>query len=344
VLLDLGVLDFAGADLTTPPPSVPHLYAGGYAGVITHDAPDAGVTTTPAGTSPSFLAVDPARRRLYTVDEATSMVLAFSIAPATGALTKLNEVSSGGSGPAHLSVDATGAWVLVANYGDGKVAVLPVTGGGLGTATDIQTAGANAHQIIVDSGDQHAWVPCKGADYIALYDFDAAHGTLSANTTPHITLPSGSGPRHLALHPTQPFAYLINENNSTMTAFSVAATGVLTSMQTLSTLPAGFSGTNTGAEVQLHPSGTVLYGSNRGHDSIVRYAIGGDGKLTLLDDTPTGGMTPRHFSLDATQLVVANQDSSTITRFTLDAAGALTAAPPALSVSSVSYAGLVPLP
>jgi 6-phosphogluconolactonase len=346
VTFDLQPLDFANQDLTAPPPATPHLYIGGYAGVISHEVADGGVTTTPAGAAPSFLAVDPTRRRMYAVDETNSMVIAFSIDPASGALTQLNMVSSGGSGPAHVTVDATGNWVLVANYGDGKVAVLPVTPTGLGDATDIEIAGTNAHQVVVDPGDQYAWVPCKGSDWIALYDFDAAHGTLTPAATAHITVASGAGPRHLAFHPTRALAYLINENDSTLNAFTTNADGTLTNLQTISTLPSGFTGMNTGAEVQINPPAANVYASNRGHDSIARFSIGADGKLSLLDHTPTGGMTPRHFSLDPAlqNLWVANQDSSSVTHFAVASSGALTASLPSLTVSMPSYAGVILLP
>jgi 6-phosphogluconolactonase len=147
-------------------------------------------------------------------------------------------------------------------------------------------------------------------------------GKLSANETPFVSLQPGSGPRHFAFHPAGRYAYVINEMNSTVTALAYdAAGGILEPIQTESTLPDGFEGNNSTAEVQVHPTGKFLYGSNRGHDSIVVFAIDSDtGKLAYVENESTGGRTPRNFGLDPTGtcLLAANQNSNTVVVFRID--------------------------
>jgi 6-phosphogluconolactonase len=299
------------------------------------------------GSSPSFLACNRAMTNLYAVDEnPTGRVGAYAIDPATGTLSFLNAVSSGGSGPAFVSVDATGKFVLVANYGDGSVSVLPVgVGGRLGAASDTQMVGAQAHMILADPSNRFVLVPCKGVDYVAEFLFDATNGKLTANAKPRVSTAPGAGPRHLAFHPNGRFAYLINELNSTMTAYAFdTAAGGLTEIETKSTLPAGFTGTNTAAEVWVHPSGQWVFGSNRGDDSIATFALDAStGKMTLKGFTKAGGATPRDFVLDpsGTYLYVANQGSSTVVPFRFDGAqGSLAPVAKAVAVASVACVGL----
>lgn len=305
----------------------------------------------PAGFNASFLAVNRASTNLYAIDESTpGRVAAFTIDPRTAVLTLLDTVSSGGNGPAHVSVDATGKWVLVANYGDGKVSVLPVQAGGrLGDATDTQTVGANAHMAVTDPSNKFVFVPCKGADYVAQFVLDASAGKLVPNATPRLATAAGAGPRHIAFHPGGKLAYLINENDSTMTALALdPGTGRLTPIETKSTLPAGFTGTNTGAEVWVHPSGSFVIGSNRGDDSLVVFAIdAATGKMTLTGHTKTGGKTPRSFGLDPAGafLYAANQASDSVVPFRVDVAQR-TLAPlgGAVTVGGASFIGAVRLP
>jgi 6-phosphogluconolactonase len=212
-------------------------------------------------------------------------------------------------------VDPQGKWLLVANYGDGKVATIALgSDGSLGTQSDNKLAGTNAHQILADEGDAHVFVPCKGSDFVAQYLFDANTGKLTPNGPATVATTAGAGPRHLALRPG--FAWLIAENLSTMTAYTRDGAGRLTFLQSLPTVPAGTTG-NTGAEVQL--SGSFLYGSNRGHDSIVEYSLDVNGRMTQVGFTKTGGKTPRHFSIAGKWLLVANQDSDEVRVLSLDA-------------------------
>jgi 6-phosphogluconolactonase len=303
-----------------------------------------------AGDYPSFLAFDVRHLRLFAVLEATNKVAAFSIAKGSGALTKLNEVSSAG-GPTHVSVDATGQYVMVANYGGGTASVFRVNAdGSLGVQTDTRTPGANTHQILTDPSNGFVFTPNKGSDTVSQYVFDATRGTLTANAAPRLTLPSGSGPRHLAFHPDGKHAYLIDESNSTMTALSYdSGKGTLASVQTISLLPSGADPTtNTGAEVQIAPSGKYVYGSNRGHDSIVIYSVdSATGLLKLVGHEPTGGKTPRHFSLDdtGTLLVVSNQASSNVVTFRVDTAkGTLTRLATTAITSPAYFAAIALIP
>ena len=294
--------------------------------------------------NPSFLAMTPTH--LYAASESGNKIGAYRIDPASGALTFINEASSGGTGPAHVSVDRTGAYVLAANYGNGAIAVLPVmAGGGVGAPSTSINAGANAHQILTDAANKFVFVPCKGANHVAQYTFSA--GALAANSPPTVPAAAGAGPRHLAFAPSGAFAYLINENLSTLTVFAyAAATGRLTEVQTVSNRAAGATGNNTGAEVAVHPSGKFVYASNRGDNTVSVFAIGGDGKVSLVGHTPTG-TTPRSFAIDPTGawMLVANQGAGTVTTYAIDATtGALTATGASVNATNPSFVGFVSLP
>jgi 6-phosphogluconolactonase len=303
------------------------------------------------GTSPSFLAVNPGGTNLYAVDENTpGRVGAYSVALDGGSLSFLNAVSSGGDGPPFVSVDATGKFVFVANYTSGSVAVLPVQAdGSLGAATDTESVGAEAHMILADPTNHFVFVPCLGADYVAQFVFDATTGELTPNATPHVATAAGAGPRHLAFHPNGRFAYLINETNSTMSLYSFDATnGTLSVQQTVSTIPSGFTGVNTAAEVHVHPSGAWVVGSNRGDDSLVVFSVDpSTGLMTLSGFTPSGGMTPRAFNFDpsGTFLYAANEGTGNVVPFRFDpTTGALTAVSMPVLLSSASFVGVVPPP
>ena len=348
---DLATAPAPDLSLTKPP----MVYVSGYSTTIARYRLDlatgalTAVGTTTATGSPSFLAVDPSRTHLYAVDESGSKVQAFAIDASTGALTHVgNDAGSGGSGPAHLTVDKSGTWVLAANYGSGDVGILKVnTDGSVATPTSLH-AGTMAHQVVLDAANAHAWVPCLGSNYVAQYGFDAATGMLSAATPP--TVPAadmGAGPRHLSLAPGDAMAYLVEETASMIDAYAVDAGGHLTLLQRQSNRAAGAAGTNTCAEVAVHPTGKWVYASNRGDDDIAVYSVGSDGKLASISHTKTGGQTPRHFSIDPTGrwLLVANQMSGDVRVFAIDAgAGTLAATTTMVTATMPSYVGVVPLP
>ncbi len=290
--------------------------------------------------NPSFLALSPDRRHLYAVSESagslyagkpSGTVKAFAIDATTGLLSPVNQATSGGKGPCHLTVSPDGNSVFVANYG-GTVALLPVLpDGGVGEPTGvIQHEGHSvhptrqkqpyAHSINLSPDGRFAYAANLGTDTLYTCRVDSAAGTLTpAGET---NLAPGSGPRHLALHPDDRHAYLINElaNNITVLARD-SSTGAMTVLQTVTTLPASFTGNNTTAEVAVHPSGRFVYGSNRGHDSIAVFAVDpATGKLTPTEDVSTKGKTPRNFAVDPTGhwLIAANQDSDNLVIFSID--------------------------
>lgn len=291
--------------------------------------------------NPSFLALHPNRPFLYAVGEMASFggkkagaVSAFAIERGSGKLALLNQQSSEGTGPCHVVVDRTGRYVLVANYGSGSAACLPIAEDGrLGPATSSvqhegssvdprRQQGPHAHSINLDPANRFAFVADLGLDKVMTYQFDAAGGRLLPNDPPSASVAPGAGPRHFAFHPNGRFAYVINEMGSTVTAFAYhAARGALEPLETVATLPAGFQGENTTAEVQVHPSGRFLYGSNRGHDSIAVFAIdSATGKLRALGHQSTEGKTPRNFGIDPTgrYLIAANQDSDNLVLMRID--------------------------
>jgi 6-phosphogluconolactonase len=226
--------------------------------------------------------------------------------------------------------------VLVANFMSGSVCVLPIRGdGSLGHATEViqhrgssvdpaRQSGPHAHAVVLDEAGRYAFVPDLGLDRVMVYRFDSERGTLTPHDEPWVETAPGAGPRQLVLHPRGGYAYLINELDSTMTAFRYDGDrGTLREMQTLSTLPEGFAGASTCAEVQIAPSGKFLYGSNRGHDSIVIYAIDqADGTLTCVGHQSTLGRTPRHFAVgpEGVFLLAANQDTDNLVVFRPDPA------------------------
>jgi 6-phosphogluconolactonase len=294
--------------------------------------------------NPSFLAIHPNHRFLYAVAEVNDFagqpsggVAAFSIDAKTGKLTALNKQSSVGSGPCYLVVDKAGKNVLVANYGGGSIAALPISQDGrLGEKTAfVQHTGSSvnpgrqkephAHSINLDQANRFAFVADLGLDKVLVYKFDAGKGTLVPNDPPSTSVKPGAGPRHFAFHTSGRFAYVINEIQCTVTAFSYdAERGELKEIQTISSLPpeeAVKSGYST-AEVQVHPSGKFLFGSNRGHHTIVVYGIDEKtGKLTHVENQSTQGKTPRNFGIDPTgaYLLAENQGSDNIVAFRIDA-------------------------
>ena len=293
------------------------------------------IATTSGITNPSFLALHPSGRFLYSVAELGSRAAgdpggaaALAIDPKTGKLSHLNQQSVGGTGPCHLVVDKSGKNLLVANYAGGSVAVLPIADDGRlrPASCFIQHTGSSvlqprqsaphAHGIYLDSQNRFAFVPDLGLDKVLVYRFDTARGSLTPNDPPAAAVSPGSGPRHFAFHPGGKFAYVINEISSTLTAFQYdARRGVLDDIQTLSTLPEGFDGKNSTAEIFVSPCGKMLYGSNRGHDSIAIFAIDeATGRLEPLGHESTQGETPRFFGIDPTGtfLLAANQTSGSI--------------------------------
>jgi 6-phosphogluconolactonase len=307
--------------------------------------PDTG-KLTPLGlaaetVNPTYVTFSPSGQFLYAVNEIyryggepTGTASAFAIDRASGRLTFLNRVPTRGTGPCYARVDATGRDLLVANFGSGSVAVLPVSPDGnlrpasalvqdAGSGPNPRQAGPHAHSFNLSPDNRFAIEAEFGLDRLCVFHFDAAAGTLTPAQPPFVALRPASAPRHFTFRPRGDVAYSLNEIDSTITVLAYTpATGAFRELQNLSTLPPGFVGKNTAAEVLVHPSGRFLYASNRGHNSLAVFAIDEAGRLRLLAHVPCGGRTPRGFGLDpdGRWLITANQDTNNIAVFAIDPA------------------------
>jgi len=304
--------------------------------------PDTGALSRSASfksVNPSFLTIDSSRRFLYAVNEIGDFlgkpsggVSAFAI-DNSGNLRLLNEQATNGADPCYLSIDQKNRTLLVANYTGGNISVLPLRSDGtLGMVAEVkqhegsgpkeQQKGPHAHCIIFDRLQRHALAADLGIDKVMIYNFDRASGKLTPGKQPFAELQSGAGPRHLTFHPSGKFLHVISELDSTMSTFKYnEQDGTLTHVDTVSTLPSDFSGTSYCADVHVSPSGRFLYGSNRGHNSIVVFEIdAGSGKLKLVEHVSTEGNWPRNFTLDPSGkfLLVANQRSDNVVSFSID--------------------------
>ncbi len=291
--------------------------------------------------NPSFLALHPSGKFLYAVAEVGNLggqksggVKAFALDPKSGKLTELNVQPSKGAGPCHLVVDKLGKNVLVANYGGGNAAVLPIKAdGSLGEPTGFvqhsgkvadpkRQQGPHAHSINLDAANRYAFVADLGLDQVLVYRFDPEKGTLTPNEPPYVSLAPRAGPRHFAFHPNGKYAYVINEIDMTVTPMSYDPDkGVLRTLKSVPTIPEEVKPAYSTAEVVVHPSGKFLYGSNRGQNSIAIFKIDQQtGELTRVGNQGSGIKTPRNFNIDPTGkfLVVANQDGDNLVVFAID--------------------------
>jgi 6-phosphogluconolactonase len=321
-------------------------YTGkGSLGIYSYRFDPATGNTTPLGLAaespnPSFLAADQKGRFLYAVNEVnefngkpTGGVSSYKIDRGTGKLEPLNQVSSLGPGPAHISLDQTGRYVLIANYDGGSVAAYPILEDGkLGEhSTFQQQAGSgadksrqeapHAHAIVTSPDDRFALAADLGADKIFIYRFDSKNGTMSPNDPGSVSVAPGSGPRHLTFGSSGKFLYLANELTGSVTAFAYdSKSGTLSAKQTISALPANFHGDNTEAEIVVDSKGKFLYVSNRGDqtNSLTVFRISAkDGTLEFVQRIPSEGKAPRNFAIDPTGrwLLAANQESNNIQIF-----------------------------
>jgi 6-phosphogluconolactonase len=315
--------------------------------------------------NPGFLAMHPSKPLVYSVAASRAAegawkeeVAAFAMQP-DGSLTLLNTQPAGGNGPCHISVDASGRVLLLANYNCGNVVSYPIgSDGRVGpAASTVQHEGSSVnpqrqkephpHGIYPDPTQTRAYVPDLGLDKVLIYRLDAASGRLSANKPGFATTGPGGGPRHLAFHPNGRHVYVNLELTSRVAAYRLdAATGAMESFQVLSTLPAGAKAEgNSTAETLVHPNGRFLYVSNRGHDSIAVFAIDAqDGSLRFIETTPTGGRTPRSFGIvpGGRFLVAANQNGGNVAVFRIDAErGTLSPAGSEVAIDRPAYVRFV---
>ncbi len=233
--------------------------------------------------------------------------------------------------PVSLAVDATGRWLVGAYYNSGNWGIWPLEADGkIGPRKELiqhEGSGPNkgrqksphAHQVMISPDNRRIWVIDLGTDKAMIYDFDASSGAVKPSVPAYAAVAPGSGPRHLAFADKGRFVYVINELNSTVSVFQ-GGRGTPGAIQTIPTLPADFAGKSTGAEVQVSPDGKYLFASNRGYDSLARFAIGRDGRLKSLGWTKVG-KEPRHFAFDPTGqwVLVGNQKERSISVFAYEA-------------------------
>ena len=294
--------------------------------------------------NPSFLALHPTLPRLYSVNEdRPGSVSAFELNPSNGMLAPLNSMPAAGNFTTHISVHPSGQYLFAANYGDlgppgsipGNFPVYRINAdGSIGAMTDLfqgtgygDNAGPNparqetlhAHQIVTDLDGAHVCAVDLGADKVNVLDLNLATGNVTPATVPFALLASGSGPRHMAFHPDKLHAYVLDELVSSITVFKYdVVRGAFVWVQTISTLPSNFTGTNTTAEIRVHPSGRFLYNTNRGHNSVTMYEIDEDtAELDVIGWESTRGEWPRGMNIDpsGTFLYVGNQNTDTIAVF-----------------------------
>jgi len=265
----------------------------------------------------------------------------WSVDQESGQLDFINQSATGGPGPCYVAIEATGKYAFAANYSGGSAAMVPINeDGSLAPASDFvqhegssvltrRQAQAHAHSCTIDPTNQYALVCDLGMDKIMVYKMDLENGKLVPNDTPFAKLHGGAGPRHFCFSPDGRFGYVINELDSTVTAFSYDADkGTLETIETVSTLPDGWEGESYCADIHMLSSAKFLYGSNRGHDSIVIFAVDQEtGKLTCVGYESTQGKFPRNFCIDPTEtfLLAANQNTDNIISYRIDQeTGALT--------------------
>jgi 6-phosphogluconolactonase len=279
-----------------------------------------------------FLALHPEKPILYSVG-AGNKVGAFSIEK-DYSLSFINDADAGGAGPCHLTVDNTGRSLAVANYGGGSLTTLRLDADGKigamvsnikikGSSThpSRQTA-AHTHGVYFNKANNLLFAPDLGTDETLIYKFNPETSEITPNDPAAIKAHPGSGPRHMDFSPDEKHAYIINELTNTVTVADFnPKTGSLTEIQTIPTLPDDFKEPSTTSEIEVHPNGNFVYGSNRGHNSIVVYKRDPEtGKLTFLQHAPCGGETPRHFAIDPSGkwLLCGAQNSNTLSILSLN--------------------------
>lgn len=289
--------------------------------------------------NPSFLASDPSGRHLYSVNEIdefqgekAGFATAFAVDKSTGMLSMLDQVSTRGTGPCHVSLDRSGRHAFVANYGGGSIAVLPIRDdGSLAPASAFvqheghgpnaeRQEGPHAHEVLLDPSGRLLWAADLGLDEVLAYRFDATRGTLKVPAAEKAAPAPGSGPRHFAFSRDGQSLFVVSEMALTVTSFRLGGDSASVA-QTLTILPDGVapSADDSAAEIELHPSGRFLYASSRGPDSIAVFSVGPKGELERVEVVPSGGKTPRGFAIDPTgrYLVVGNQGSDEVVVFAI---------------------------
>jgi 6-phosphogluconolactonase len=301
-------------------------------------------TTVNAGQNPSFLAFDEPHHRVFAVDETnTGRVRSFGFDAASATLKETNNVASGGAAPTHLSVHPSGRWLMVAHYGTGNVSIVPISANGtLGALSDSKASGAMTHWAGATRAGDYVLVNSLGGNAVVSYKFDATSGKLTDNAS--VKAPANAGPRHLAFHPTEKWAYVVNEKTASVSAFSFdSALGRLTAATTVSALPQPKGG-STGAEIAVHPSGRFVYASTRGTNAVAQFGVDAKGAgLAFVQSVPTGAAEPRSMALDPDGkfLFAGNLSAAQVVGFRIDqATGKLTSLGKTVDVASPTFVGL----
>jgi 6-phosphogluconolactonase len=319
---------------------------------------DASGALTPVGLvaetpSPSFLIASSNGRFVFAVNElqtfggeASGSVTSLAVDPSTSKLAEISVQPTRGAGPCHLALDRTGRYLAVANYGGGNYALLPVGVDGrlqpamtvvAGERSENATAKPLGHMVAFDADNRFLVTADKGLNRMLIFRFDALMGELKPNEPSSAPLPPGSGPRHFAFHPNGRWLFTINEQGATITTFSwESKAGSLRPTSSVPTRPATIT-TGSTAEIAVHPTGSFVYGSNRGHDSVAVFSVGNNGALTLVEYESTRGRTPRNFAIDRSGrwLIAANERSDTLAVFSIDQTnGSLSPVGPLASVGA----------
>ncbi len=288
----------------------------------------------PNKNSPSFLEFHPNKQFIYAANEGNNTISSYKIDPVTAKLTPLNEKSSEGKGPCHVSVDPKGRFIYVSNYGSGQLAVYLLNrDGSIGELADaIQDKGAanqkpHMHSIIPSADGKFIYASDLGIDKIMVYLVDQKTGKLTPGSVPYVEVKAGDGPRHFAIHPNGNFGYSACELNSVVNSFQIVKnSGALVPLERVSMVPADFTGKSYAADIHFSPDGKFLYASNRGHESLVVYAVDAKtGKLTTVGYPETHGKHPRNFLVDEKgELVyVTNRDNNNLVFFKRNSATGL---------------------
>jgi 6-phosphogluconolactonase (cycloisomerase 2 family) len=286
--------------------------------------------------NPSYLVVSRDQRFLYSVHGDEDYATAFAIDPATGQAKLLNRAATGGKNGVRQAIDPSGKFLIVANYASGSVAVLPIApDGSLKDQTQlvqlpgepgphkVEQQSSHPHDVVFDPSGRFVLVPDKGLDRVFVFRFDGATGKLAPTAQGSVNSRPGAGSRHLAFHPKLPIVWVLNELDSTIATYRFdTASGTLTPVQVMSTLPTDFTGYSTTAEIAVSPDGRFVYGSNRGHDSVTIFAANPDGLLSVVGWQPTQGTGPRFIGLDPAGhfLQAANEQGDTVVTFRVEAA------------------------
>jgi len=310
------------------------------------------ISTETSGPMPSFLAIHPNGTSLYAVNEINQfkgltggMISAFSIDAKTNSLTLLNRYSTMGGAPCHLNVDPTGKMIGVANYSGGSVIAYVIKENGAlgacssfhqhyGSSVHARQKSAHAHSFDFSADGKFAYVADLGLDQVFVYSVNADRGELIPQAQSNLRLPAGYGPRHIAFNPKSERLFVLNELSCMLSDFKVTQFDRFESLGHHSTLPDGYEGEKSTAEVQVHPNGHVVYASNRGHNSIAVFNIESSGQLKKIQTISVEGKTPRNFCLspDGKWLIVAHQDSNSLRAFEVKPNGELLLTEQTLSV------------